>query len=128
VSSKNPKQFEIYQVNLNPVKGSEQKGLRPCLILQTNAVSDVGRTTVIAPITSKKMDKIYPYEVGVDTSKDNGLKSNSKIKLDQIRVIDKSRIGKKLGALEPDYHNSVFGAIDILLDRLGDFRQYEKGR
>ncbi len=35
-------QFEIYDVNLNPAKGSEQSGLRPCLILQTNAVSDLG--------------------------------------------------------------------------------------
>lgn len=116
------KQFEIYQVNLNPTKGSEQKGLRPCLILQTNAVSDVGRTTIIAPLSSKGMKKIYPYEIGVDASRVNGLKHDSKIKFDQIRVIDKLRIKNKLGQLESDYHGPAFGAIDILLDRLGDYR------
>lgn len=122
MNQNNFRQFEIYRVNLNPVKGSEQKGLRPCLILQTNAVSDVGRTTVIAPLSSKKTEKVYPYEVLIESSKANGLTIESKIKLDQIRVIDKARIGKRLGKLEAEYHSLVFGAIDIMLDRLGDFR------
>lgn len=34
------KQFSIHLVNLDPVSGSEQRGVRPCLVLQTNAVAD----------------------------------------------------------------------------------------
>ncbi len=47
-------QFEIWQLDLSPSKGSEQNGIRPCIILQTNAVSDFGFTTIVAPFTSKK--------------------------------------------------------------------------
>jgi len=37
-------QFEVWQINLNPSKGSEQKGIRPCIILQTNAANDYGES------------------------------------------------------------------------------------
>jgi mRNA interferase MazF len=116
------RQFEIVQVKLDPTQGSEQKGSRPCVVLQTNAVSDVGRTTLVAPLTTHKTDKCYIYEVLIEPNDANGLKKESKIKLDQMRTIDKSRIKSSIGILENKYHNEVFGAIDILLDRLGDFR------
>ncbi len=64
-------QFSIYTVNLNPTRGSEQSGIRPCLILQTNAVSDVGKTTIIAVFTTKKLEKIYPHEVFIKKDADN---------------------------------------------------------
>lgn len=47
---------------------------------------------------------------------------DSKIKLDQLRVIDKSRLVKKMGHLEADYHVAVFQAIDVMMDRFVDFR------
>lgn len=115
-------QFDIYDVNLNPTQGSEQKGIRPCVILQTNAVSDLGRTTLIAPLTSRKLEKVYPYEVLVPATTQNGLKQKSKAKLDQIRVIDKTRVQAKRGTLEKEYTQSILSAMDIIFDREGDFR------
>ncbi|MFH1412628.1 MAG: type II toxin-antitoxin system PemK/MazF family toxin [bacterium] len=116
-------QFEIWKVNLNPAKGSEQKGERPCLILQTNASSDYGRTTIIAPITTKKIDKIYPFEVKIEISSSSGLKQVLKIKLDQVRVIDKNRLIKKLGKIEQKDFNQVQQALEIIFDMAGDFRK-----
>ena len=106
----NYKQFDIYNIDLNPTKGSEQRGNRPCLILQTNAVSHLGRTTLIAPFTTKKIKNIYPYEVEIIPSIINNLTEISKVKLDQIRVIDKTRIQEKMGTLEEAYHNNIFEA------------------
>ncbi|MBU0706290.1 type II toxin-antitoxin system PemK/MazF family toxin [Patescibacteria group bacterium] len=116
------KQFEIYQVNLEPRKGSEQVGKRPCVVLQTNAVGHIAQVFLVAPLTSKQLEKVYPYQVLVNRSKSNGLKCDSKIKFEQLRIIDRVRIGKKLGQLEIDYQPAVFQAIDVMIDRFGDFR------
>jgi len=116
------KQFEIYLVDLEPRKGSEQGGKRPCVILQSNTVGHIAQAFLVAPLTTKNLEKIYPYQVPVDPTKENGLKSSSKIKLDQIRVIDRGRLEQRLGSLESNYHPAVFQSIDVMIDRFGDFR------
>ena len=116
-------QFDIYLTDLNPHIGIEQAGVRPCLILQTNAVSQVARTFLIAPLTTKQLEHTYPYQVRVVKSNLNGLLQDSKIELDQLRVIDKKRLIKKLGSLEVGYHPVVFQALDVMIDRFGDFRK-----
>ena len=116
------KQFEIYEADLEPHKGSEQGGRRPCVILQTNAVGHVAQTFLIAPFTGKGIERTYAYQVLVHRSKANGLKHDSKIKFEQLRIIDRVRLGKKLGQLEIEYQPAVFQAIDVMIDRFGDFR------
>ena len=116
-------QFDIWQVNLNPTKGSEQYGRRPCIILQTNAVSDYGLTTIVAPFSSKNIDKVYSFEVRINPSKKNSLKEISKIKFDQVRVIDKSRLIKRLGGIEKAYHFDILRALKIIFDFNRDFCQ-----
>ncbi|OGJ51938.1 hypothetical protein A2335_00390 [Candidatus Peregrinibacteria bacterium RIFOXYB2_FULL_32_7] len=118
----NYKQFEIYQVNLNPTVGSEQRGIRPCVFIQSNIVSHLGHTTLVIPFTSKKTDKLYPYEVLVSASKDNGLSVDSKLKCNHIRVIDKQRVKEKIGILESKYWDQIFVALEAILDRWGNFR------
>ena len=117
----NISQFDIWKVDLNPTIGSEQKGIRPCVILQTNAVSDYGLTTIIAPLTSKKTDKIYAFEVKVKPSAKNGLKELSKIKFDQVRVISKQRLIKKLGKIEEKDFFEILKALKIIFDFDRDF-------
>ncbi len=75
----NIQQFEIWNIDLNPTKGSEQKGIRPCVILQTNAMNNHCSIILVAPLTSKKLDKIYPYEIKLAPTNTNGLESDSKI-------------------------------------------------
>jgi len=119
----NYKQFEIYKINLNPIKWSEQSWIRPCIILQTNAVSDLWRTTIIAIITSKKLSKIYPYEVFISQNKDNWLEKDSKIKLDQVRVIDKWRILKKIWIINDiNIQHNILESLNIIFDINWNFR------
>lgn len=115
-------QFEIWQTNLPFAQGSEQKGSRPCIILQTNAVNQFGRTVLVAPLTSQKVEKVYRCEVLAEPSKANGLNRPSKIKFDQIKSVDKQRLIKKLGILEDEYINDILLAIDAIFDLRGDFR------
>jgi mRNA interferase MazF len=114
-------QFDIFLVDLNPAKGSEQEGKRPCVVLQTNGANNFGLTTIIAPLTSKKIDKIYSFEVKIDPSKHNGLTDTSKIKINQTRVIDKNRLINKIGSLEKKYHNEILEAVKIIFDFNKDF-------
>lgn len=116
------KQFEIYLVDLEPTKGAEQGGKRPCVVLQTNVVGHIAQAFLVAPLTTKNLEKIYPYQVLVPVSPENGLKQTSKIKLEQIRVLDRERFMNRLGHLETDYHPAVFEALDVIIDRFGDFR------
>jgi mRNA interferase MazF len=115
------KQFSIVLVNLNPTKGSEQQGIRPCVVLQTNAVHKVAKTFLVAPLSSKQLEKIYPYQVLINPSKANGLSIPSKLKLEQIRVVDIKRVQKTLGQLEAQYVEQVLQAMDLIFDREQDF-------
>ncbi len=115
-------QFDIINANLNPTKWSEQKGIRPCLIIQSNAWLNNSSTVLIAPFTSKT-DKIYPFEFLVKKAKENWLKINSKIKCEQIKVIDKQRIMKKIGKLWKESINLFYKSIFIILDLNKDFSE-----
>ena len=59
------KRGDIVIVNLEPIKGSEQGGIRPCLIIQNDFGNKFSPITIVAPFTSKKMNKHYPTNVEV---------------------------------------------------------------
>lgn len=116
------RQFDVFIIQLDPTVGSEQKGTRPCLLIESNSSINSGNTALVIPFTSKNLNHIHPFEVFISIDKRNGLFKSSKLKVNQIRTIDKSRISQKLGTLEPKYHEQVFTALDNIIDRWGDFR------
>lgn len=106
---------EIVLANLEPVKGSEQGGTRPVLILQNDILNKYAPTTIIAPITSKIYTKEYPTNIQF-LSSGSGLKKESTILLNQIKTIDKRRIIRKIGRLDSNIMKRVDLAIKISLD------------
>lgn len=107
------KRGEIWMVNFNPGRGSEQKGMRPGLIIQNDIGNQYSSTTIVAAITTTI--KKYPVTVLIPKGK-GGLKEESMVNLAQILTIDKGRLTKKLGALDVDKMQEVDGAIKISLD------------
>lgn len=105
---------EIFLVNLNPVKGSEQGGIRPVLIIQNDISNKHSPTIIVAPITSKIFSKKYPTNVFL-SKKDSKLKLDSTILLNQLRTIDKLRITKKITKLDYKTMFEVDLAIKISL-------------
>ena len=105
---------DIIIVDFEPVKGHEQGGLRPSLILQNNKGNLFSPLTIVAPITSKIFSKDYPTNVFLpkETSK---LKKDSTTMLNQIRTIDKTRIRKRIGNLDGFYMKKVEIALKISL-------------
>lgn len=116
------KKYEIILVNLNPTKGSEQQGTRPCIVIQNNlANSSKLKTIAIAPLTTNI--KETPYGVIIDPSGKNGLSQKSRIELSQIRVIDKSRKLKILGVLEREYHPQINEKISDFFDIMDEWAE-----
>ena len=100
-------------VNFSPGRGSEQRGLRPALIIQNDVGNQYAATTIIAAITSRI--RIYPVTVSLGKG-EGGLRQPSMVNLAQIITIDKSRLRRRLGVLRAGLLNRVNAAIRVSLD------------
>jgi mRNA interferase MazF len=109
------KKGDIILVNFEPVRGSEQKGTRPSLVIQNNFYNKYSPTTIVAPMTFKLFKKEYPTNVFVPKT-DSRLKRDSTILLNQIKTIDKSRIKGKISALPEEIIRKVNQAIKASLE------------
>lgn len=109
-----PKRGEIYLVSFDPTIGSEIKKTRPALILQNNISNTYSSITIVAAITSKFDDTLYPTEVLIE-SPEGGLSQDSVVLLNQIRSIDKARLIQRLGVVKDKTINRVNQAIEISL-------------
>ena len=108
------KRGDLFWVNLNPARGSEQAGKRPVLVVQNDVGNEFAATTIIAPLTTKGFSKAYPTNVKLPKGV-AGLRTDSTILLSQIRTIDKSRLEGKIGHLPESYLKEVNEAIRISL-------------
>ena len=111
----NIKRGGIYLATLDPVIGKEISKTRPVVIVSNNKNNEFSGTVTILPITSKNIQKIYPFEVLLKKGAGN-LPKNSKVKADQIRTLDKSRIVKFIGKLEKKEMDLLDKATLIHLD------------
>ena len=111
-----PRRGEIWLVNFNPAQGSEQKGIRPALIIQNDIGNEVSPVTIVAAISTAI--KAYPSNVEIKPSQ-SGLKRDSVIKLNQIRTIDKKRLIKRLGRLDASRMKAVNTALQLSLGLQG---------
>lgn len=111
----NIKRGEIYLAALDPVIGKEISKTRPVVIISNNKNNLFSGTVTILPISSQNLDKIYPFEVFLIKGIGN-LPKNSKVKADQIRTIDKTRIVRLVGELKNNVMEDIEKAIKIHLD------------
>ena len=109
------KRGDIYLVNFDPTLGSEVQKTRPALILQNDTANQYSPITIVAALTSKFDDNIYPTEVFIK-SPEGGLGIDSVILLNQIRSIDKQRLVKRIGKLDSVTMIQVDYAIQISLE------------
>jgi len=110
----NIKRGDVYLAALDPVMGREISKTRPVVVVSNDKNNTFSGTVTILPISSQSLDKIYPFEVLLPKGSAN-LPKDSKIKADQIRTIDKSRIIKHMGALKASEIESAEKAIKIHL-------------
>jgi len=94
------KRGEIYLVNWDPARGSEQAGTRPAVIIQNDIGNTFSPTTIVAACSTAGT-KAYPFIVKIK-AKDSGLDRDCSVNLAQIMTISKARLVKKIGQLPPD--------------------------
>lgn len=101
---------DILWADLNPVKGQEQAGLRPVLVLSNNIFNEKSGTVIALAITSQAQKAGFPltYELA-----ESGLPKRSWVKISQVRTLSVERIGKKIGRLNP-------GELDAIMEGLNE--------
>jgi mRNA interferase MazF len=107
-----PRRGEVWLINWNPARGSEQAGFRPALIIQNNIGNEKSPTTIVAAISSSI--KLYPMNVGIQPP-EGGLATPSMVKTSQILTVDKDRLEKRLGNLSKSTMIRVERAIKLSL-------------
>lgn len=110
-------QWNIFWADLNPVKGSEQSGIRPVLVVSEEAVNQALPIVTVLCITSLKPGrKVYPIEVllTIDISH---LSQPSIAMAHQIRSISKDRLTDKCGFIDNDeIKAAIKAAMKLYLD------------
>ncbi len=105
---------DIFFADLSPVRGSEQGGTRPVLILQNDIGNQYSPTTIIAAITSQITKAKLPTHIEMTTDV-SGLEKKSVVLLEQVRTIDKSRLFEKVSSLSKEMMGQVNKAVEISL-------------
>jgi mRNA interferase MazF len=104
---------DVFTVNLEPVRGSEQGKKRPAVVVQNDIGNRYSPTTIVAPITTGDIAR-FDVNVAVKTP-EGGLTQDSLVLLNQVRVVDKSRLGRYWGRLSPQTMALVDEALRISL-------------
>jgi mRNA interferase MazF len=104
---------EVWLTDLNPVRGREQAGKRPCLVISVDRFNQSpADLVVVLPITSK--DKQIPWHVKVQPP-EGGLTMNSYIKCEDVRSISVDRLERKYGAVSSEILAAVENRLRLLI-------------
>ena len=102
---------EIRWADLNPVRGREQAGKRPVLILSHDVFNERSGTVIAMAITSREQRAGYPLTV--ELPEEAGPDKRAWVKISQVRTLSVQRLGKRIGRASPEF-------IDQLVDGLNE--------
>ena len=123
-----PKRGEIWLVDYNykPKKGKEReleiasriKKIRPSLVVSNNDQNEFDKEIIVAPLSTKDLTTIEPYEIFIKPNKENGLDENSKILFNRLRNIEKdTRLGDyRIGVVSKEVMKEVQEKLKLVLD------------
>jgi mRNA interferase MazF len=103
---------EIRWADLNPVRGSEQAGVRPVLILSADVFNERSGTVIAVAITGQQPRAGFPLTLELAA---RGLPKRSWVKISQIRTLSVDRIGKRLGRASPEELAQVIEGLNEIV-------------
>lgn len=106
---------EVWRADLSPTRGSEQAGIRPVLVVQTDRANPHSPHTIIVPFTTRIRSKLLPSHV-LAPAGEGGLTQDSVALCEQIRVVDVSRLITKLGSLSSTVLSEINVALTAILE------------
>lgn len=106
---------DIVIVDLDPTQGSEQRGTRPCLVVQNDVGNENAPTTIVVPFTTSFDDRLYPFEVLVP-AEDCALREDSVAICSQLRTVSiEHRITENMGSIPTERMDAVDTALEYSL-------------
>jgi len=108
------KRGEIFLVNFDPTIGAEAKKTRPALVVSNDINNAHSPIVSISPITSN-VKRVYSFEVEIPP-KTGGVRTRSKVMVNQTRAVDKIRLIRKLGYLPNEIMVNVNQALKLHYD------------
>jgi mRNA interferase MazF len=107
------KQAEIWYADLSPVKGSEQAGYRPVVIISGNLVNKYLKIAIVCPLTSKV--KNYKGNLVLEPTEKNGLEKPFEVLVFHIRSISQDRLVRKIGEITQNKLKQLKAGLDDIL-------------
>jgi len=104
-----PRRGDIFWVNLDPAQGTEIRKTRPAVIISNESCNKYGARVIVLPVTSN-ISSLFPGEAMIQIQG-----RAARVLGDQMRSLDKSRLGARIGTLSPAELLSVEEAILITL-------------
>jgi len=103
---------EIRWADLNPVRGREQAGLRPVLVLSHDVFNERSGTVIAVALTSQPQRAGFPLTLELQAAK---LPKRSWVKISQIRTLAVERIGAKLGRASPEEMSKIVEGLNEII-------------
>ena len=108
------KKFNVYSADLNPKYGTKPRKVRPVVVVQTDMLNKVLKSTVICPITTNVVPKASLLRVHLKKNQ-AGLNKNSDIIIDQMRAIDNQRFVDYIGEISQSNKRNLINNLSTLL-------------
>lgn len=104
---------DIRWAELDPVRGREQAGRRPVLVLSHDIFNERSGTVIVVPLTTQAQSAGFPLTLKSRTA---GLSQPSWIKISQVRTLSGERLGRRIAHAEPE---ELAAVVEGLLEILG---------
>ena len=103
---------DIRWADLNPVRGSEQAGLRPVLILSQDIFNERSGTVIAVALTSQPQKAGFPLTLEITTAH---LPKKSWVRISQIRTLSVKRLGKMIGRVSPEEIERIVEGLNEII-------------
>jgi len=104
---------DIVWADLNPVRGHEQAGQRPVVVVSHDIFNERSGTVIALAITSQEQRAGFPLTLEVPL--DVGLEKRSWVKISQIRTLSTERLGKRIGRASPELLDQLVEGLNEII-------------
>ncbi|HEV8130186.1 MAG TPA: type II toxin-antitoxin system PemK/MazF family toxin [Acidobacteriota bacterium] len=104
---------DVVWADLNPVKGREQAGLRPVIVLSHDIFNQRSGTVIAIAVTSQPQPAGFPLTLALRSGR---LPKKSWAKISQIRTLSLERLGKKIGKVSAEELSVIIDGLNEIID------------
>jgi len=103
---------DVLWADLEPVRGREQAGRRPVVVLSEDVFNERSGTVIAVAVTSQEPSAGFPLTLEIQSAR---LPKRSWVKVGQIRTLSTARLGRRLGRLSPEEVEQVLAGLNEIL-------------